>query len=75
MSHFYGIIDNFVSKTQSTRRGFKNHGISSVVKSWTSRCNVYLSADRDTEQDVYNITIKGDNIKQVFLNGKVVKLG
>lgn len=54
MSHFYGLINNHVNKI-ATRRGFKSHGITSVVNSWKHTCKVYLH--EEDGKDVFSILI------------------
>ena len=63
MSHFYGILSNEIHK-ERTIRGFKNRGISAQLKSWRSKCDVYLYAD-DDGNDIYHIVIRDDSGRAV----------
>lgn len=51
MSHFYGVVDGKVQKHQATRRGFKNHGLTTTAASWEGAVRVYLYYNEAQEED------------------------
>jgi len=52
MSHFYGSLTG-QSKTNTTRRGSKNSGISCQLASWSQSLQLSIWHNEETEEDHY----------------------
>ena len=71
MSHFYGYLDNDIHKTR-TIRGFKNHGVTAQVQSWSSK-GIIRIFNNGNASDLYHIMVKSDNGKIIFEKDVEVK--
>lgn len=73
MSHFYGTVDGR-AKTQATRCGTKNSGITTQAASWTGAVRTRLWHEESTGTDMCEVSMipwHGSGVKHVLYTGPV----
>lgn len=70
MSHFYGIVDGG-AKTLATRRGFKTSGLTTEALFENGKIRVRLSYNRETDEDMYIITLTNEGKTRIIEQGKL----
>lgn len=74
MAHFYGKV-NGQAKTEATRRGSKNTGLTTVAASWKGaiRTELYVDDEGDDAFRIYEQQWHGNGIDRVIAEGKLGK--
>jgi hypothetical protein len=57
MSHFYGTVDGKRQKSEATRRGFKDSGLTTFAAGWSGAVRVDIRHDSETGKDIFEVSL------------------